>query len=221
MTARAITLKSWQSSSGVQARRRFTCHWQIALAGYFALLSTLVPAQAGNFPPRVSIEQLALERIGQGTAHYAGFIPVCDIALYAEPAQHARQLLDPQAAKRLDIVYRLAIPAGKLVGAAEKTLARQHPQQLLTQWRSHIDALHRSYTDVQPGDRHTLSYLPQQGLELDFNGKQVFTLADEDFAAIYFGIWLGEKPLSEPLRLQLVPGAGTKEQSTETPITPR
>jgi len=209
-----------QDHSRVQPCRFPGCHWRRALFGYFLILLASAPAQADNFPMHVSVEQRSLERTGQGTARYASIIPVYDIALYTEPAQHPRQLLDPRVAKRLDIVYRVAIQGDKLALGAEKILASQHAPQRLAKWRSQIDALHSSYTDVEPGDRHTLSYLPQHGLWLEFNGKPILTLADDEFAAIYFGIWLGEKPLSEPLRLQLTASSGTGEQPVETALTP-
>jgi hypothetical protein len=185
------------------------------LAGLALLLCALTAALAGNFPPLLVLGQETLAQIGQGTARYARIIPVYDAALYATPAVPAAQLLDPAAAKRLEIVYRVAIKAGDLVHAAERILARQHPQEWLARWRPQLDELHAGYRDVQQGDRYTLTYLPAQGLWLEFNGERIITLPDAEFASLYFGIWLGEKPLSEPLREQLVSAAG----STALPAT--
>jgi hypothetical protein len=179
------------------------------LAGLTLLLCAITPALAGNFPPVYQLAQETLTHIGQGTARYARIIPVYDAALYATPAVPAAQLLDPAAAKRLEIVYRVAIKAGDLARAAEQVLARQHPQEWLARWRTQLDELHAGYRDVQRGDRYTLTYLPAQGLWLEFNGERIITVPDAEFAALYFGIWLGEEPLSEPLRQQLVSAAGS------------
>lgn len=215
--ARAKRLKSWRPAQLLKTGRR----WTGILTGCLALLPVLAPlaAQAAGFPPRISLENSMLEQVGRGTLRYAGIIPVCDIALYRDPAAQAVQLLDPRVAKRLDIVYRAPLRADRLVRTAEAILARQHTAQRLARWRAQLDTLHRSYSDVQAGDRYTLTYLPQQGVWVELNGERVHTVTEDAFAEIYFGIWLGEKPLSESLRLQLMPAAAPDARPAETALT--
>lgn len=206
-------MKAWLLTSWLRGWH-LTCRFGgIVAHASFVLPLAIAPAlaAAGNFPPRVTLEQDTLERIGQATAHYARIIPVYDIALYTDSVADTSRLLEPGVAKRLDIVYRVAIKATDLARAAEKTLSRQYPQERLEQWQSRVEALHESYRDVQPGDRYTLSYLPRQGLWLEFNGEEMFALEDGAFATVYFGIWLGDKPLSEPLREALLASADKQD----------
>jgi len=41
-------------------------------------------------------------------------------------------------------------------------------------------------------------------LQLVYNGKSLFTSHDADLAQAYFGIWLGEPPLSAQLKADLL-----------------
>ena len=67
-----------------------------------------------------------------------------------------------------------------------------------------IDALHRAYRDVRPDDRYSLTYLPDVGTELRLNNELLASIPGNDFAEAYFGIWLGNQPLDEGLRDELL-----------------
>jgi hypothetical protein len=60
------------------------------------------------------------------------------------------------------------------------------------------------YEDVVAGDRYALTYRPDLGTELSKNGRHLRTIPGADFAAAYFGIWLGDAPLDDALRDQLL-----------------
>ncbi len=153
-----------------------------------------------------------LVRLGQGTAHYARFIPVYDAALYIDQNAGSADPLDPGVAKRLDIVYRTSIKASDMITAAERILARQHSDATLARWREELDALHAAYQDVNSGDRYALVFLPGNGLWLEFNGKPVTHVAATGFAQLYLGIWLGDPPLSERLKQALINHTGDTER---------
>ena len=56
---------------------------------------------------------------------------------------------------------------------------------------------------MKPGDRYALTYIPGVGTELALNGKPKGVI-EGDFAAAYFAIWLGAKPLDASLKAQLL-----------------
>jgi hypothetical protein len=181
---------------------------QLAAALTVWLLGMAVPgstlyASSTGFAAQLRDADTVLVRLGQGTAHYARFIPVYDAALYIDPDAGSEDLLDPGTAKRLDIVYRTAIKASDMITAAERTLARQHSEDVLARWREHIDVLHAAYRDVQSGDRYALVFQPGDGLWLEFNGEPVIRVAAAEFAQLYLGIWLGDPPLSQRLKQAL------------------
>ena len=171
-----------------------------------------VYASSTAFAAQLRDADINLVRLGQGTAHYARFIPVYDAALYIDQNAGSADPLDPAVAKRLDIVYRTSIKASDMITAAERTLARQHSEEVLARWRQHIDALHAAYRNVDSGDRYALVFLPGDGLWLEFNGEPVTHVAAAGFAQIYLGIWLGEPPLSERLKQALINHTGNTER---------
>lgn len=165
---------------------------------------TSVIASTG-FPERIQLEHHELQRIGSGTARYAGVISVYQAALYA-PASTARgDILDTDVPKRLEIVYSRSIEKAHLIKAAEHALQRQQTPETLDRWRATINELHAAYQDVSAGDRFALVLIPEQGLSLELNGQGLLRIDQPDFARLYFGIWLGETPLSASLRDDLLP----------------
>jgi hypothetical protein len=56
------------------------------------------------------------------------------------------------------------------------------------------------YRTVGKGDRSALSYMPGKGTVLWINGESMITIEGEDFARLYFRIWLGEQPISKLMR---------------------
>jgi len=182
---------------------------RLALALILAacLLCLLAPrplqASSVEFAPRLDQADTTLVRLGQGTAHYARFVPIYDAALYLDAEADPQDVLNPHVAKRLDIVYRVPIKASDMVTAAEQILSRQHSEQVLARWQAQIDALHAAYRDVQRGDRYALVFRPRHGLWLEFNGERVAQIDGADFANLYLAIWLGDPPLSAPLKRAL------------------
>lgn len=69
-----------------------------------------------------------------------------------------------------------------------------------------IDQINAAYKDVKPGDRYFLTYLPGRGTELALNGTPLIVIEGSDFAAAYFGIWLGREPIDDKLKRDLLKG---------------
>lgn len=180
-------------------------HIQLTVIMLFGALTIPVTAAMASFPERINLESHTLQRIGIGTARYAGFISVYEAAFYAPSTITRANVLDVGVPKRLEIVYNRSIERKQLIKAAEHALKRQHDTGTLDRWRDAIDRLHASYRDVSAGDMFVLATAPDQGLLLEFNGLEVARIDEPEFARLYFGIWLGDPPLSASLREALLP----------------
>lgn len=132
---------------------------------------------------------------------------------YLFKVYEARLLLDEQVptsrvledvAKRLEIRYLRAIKAEDLVEIGDHTLQRQIDPQLFGQIKDRVATINRWYTDVQPGDVYTLTYVPGIGSELALNGKPLGLIEGADFAAAYFGIWLDPRTKYRDFRQALL-----------------
>ena len=116
---------------------------------------------------------------------------------------------DPAAAlgdvpKRLEFHYFWDIPGPEFGKAGERILARNIDGATMKALRDRLDRLDRAYRDVKPGDRYALTYLPGKGTELSFNGAPLLVVEGADFAAAYFSIWLGAKPIDDGLKKELL-----------------
>jgi len=106
--------------------------------------------------------------------------------------------------KRLELEYFWSIKGVNFGKAADKILQQNFSAELIATLRERLQRLHALYENIQPGDRYSLTYLPGVGTELALNGTPKGTIEGADFAAAYFAIWLGEKPLDESLKSQLL-----------------
>jgi hypothetical protein len=106
--------------------------------------------------------------------------------------------------RRLEIEYFWAIPAEKFAEATLEGIARNTDRVTFERLRPRIDRLNALYEDVEAGDRYSLTYAPAVGTELARNGRRLGVVEGADFAAALFAIWLGDRPLDESLRRQLL-----------------
>jgi hypothetical protein len=108
--------------------------------------------------------------------------------------------------RRLELQYYLSIDGDDFARAALAILERGLPAEELEALRGRIDAMAALFEDVSAGDRYALTYLPGRGTELALNGEPRGTIPGADFAAAYFGIWLGDDPIDAELRDRLLAG---------------
>ncbi len=109
--------------------------------------------------------------------------------------------------------YHHAVSVADIVKASWKALDEQYTGAARARLKPKIDALQAAMQDVKPGDRYELTWQPatnegaspqQATLQLIYNGKSLFMSHDAELAQAYFGIWLGEPPLSPKLKTALL-----------------
>jgi hypothetical protein len=126
-------------------------------------------------------------------------------ALYLPEGVKAEDVLS-DVPKRLEINYLVSIKGPDFGKGAEPTLKLNQTPAELAKLRSRIDRINAIYRDVKPGDRYALTYLPGRGTELALNGTPLTVIEGADFAAAYFGIWLGRESIDEGLKRDLLKG---------------
>jgi hypothetical protein len=169
-----------------------------------ALTGLFTPAFA-NLPPTPD-----LNLRGQSVGTWA-FFSIYDAQLYLAPDTSAQQVLSAQTPGRLEICYRRAIRKEQLIEAAQHVLDKR---ALSTQAQAQVDALHGAYRDVKKGDCFVMDYAPQSGMTLFFNGQIVHQEPDPQFKQTYWQVWLGEVPLSERVRDELLGLSDSKSSET-------
>lgn len=106
--------------------------------------------------------------------------------------------------KRLEIHYFWSLAAKDIVNASNKLLEQNVSASRLESVRDKIEQMNALYENVKAGDTYTLTYIPGVGTELALNGKKKGTIAGVDFAAAYFSIWFGKRPMDIAMRDELL-----------------
>lgn len=71
-----------------------------------------------------------------------------------------------------------------------------------------VDLFVGYFSDTKEGQEYVLRWVPGTGLETKAAGLNKPPINDKAFAAAVFGIWLGEKPIQDDIKRDLVARAG-------------
>ena len=143
---------------------------------------------------------------GQGVLRFWG-LPVYEARLWVSPGFAAHDYAALPLA--LELTYQRAFTAQAIAQRSIEEMRRVgsfSPEQG-ARWQQALQAI---LPDVQPGDRITGLYQPGSGATFRRGGRTVGTVADPQFARLFFGIWLSPQTSEPTLRAQLL---GATEQA--------
>ena len=181
--------------------KRFIVLALIALCAVLSGTPSLADPRA-QFSPEAAVNGQTLPLRGTGRLVWMRMVTVYDAALYLPGDVVGKDALK-DVPKRLELRYHISIKGPKFGEAAGPYLEKNVPQEELARLKSRIEQLDRLYKDVKEGDRYALTYVPGKGTTLSLNGTPLGTIEGADFAAAYYAIWLGAKPISDTLRDEL------------------
>jgi hypothetical protein len=174
----------------------------------FCLLSAPVHAKTIEnivFADSVTIGGKVVPLRNAALLRYLRFIKAYVAALYLPEGVRAVDVLS-DVPKRLELSYLVAIKGPDFGKGAAPTLERNLTAAELARLQVRIERINAAYRDVKVGDRYSLTYLPGRGTELALNGTPLVTIEGTDFAAAYFGIWLGRASIDDKLKRDLLRG---------------
>ena len=161
--------------------------------------------QGVTFADSIQAGTVTLSLHNAALLRYLKFIKAYVAALYLPEGVKPEEVLN-DVPKRLEISYLVSIKGGDFGKGAAPVLERNQTPAELARLRSRVDRINAAYQDVREGDRYALTYLPGRGTELALNGRPLVIIEGADFAAAYFGIWLGREPLDATLKRDLLKG---------------
>ena len=152
-----------------------------------------------------SIHQTVSEQLqarGSFRYVYGMLFKLYDSTLYTDAPNQVTptKLLSGQHALRLEFTYLRTIKKSVILESAEKMLQRNLSPSELAGITDRVQALNSAYTTVHKGDHSSLSYHKGHGTTLEINGREIITIAGDDFGPLYFRIWLGDRPISTDMR---------------------
>jgi hypothetical protein len=158
-----------------------------------------------RFDDRIRAGEVSLKLRGAALFYYKLFIKVAAAGLYLDDRAAGSNVL-ADVAKRLEMQYFWSVSAKDLVKGTEVLLARNLAPEKIAAIRHSLDSMSALYRDVKAGDRCSLTYVPGAGTTLALNGQTLGTVPGREFAAAYFAIWFGEKPMDASLKKKLLGG---------------
>ena len=159
--------------------------------------------------PLAAVETSApLTPRGQYRFVYKFFFKLYDLSLLAPSAASRAQILNAEVGFELQFKYLRTLEKPLILESAARMLERNLSPGELAQIEARVQELNAAYTTVRDGDRSSLSYHPGRGTTLAINGRDAITLPGQDFAQLYFRIWLGPQPTSKAMKEALLPPEG-------------
>lgn len=171
----------------------------VALSG----LALAVEIKGVRFSDTLVVDQTELRLNGVAVLKWAMLFDVYAGALYL-PGGVPGQAWSNDVAKRLELSYFREIEAKEFAEASDKIL---QDNLLPAEYRAlakRLQTFYGFFRDVKPGDRYSINYIPGKGTELRLNEQPLGQVPGADFAAAYFGIWLGAEPISKEFRDRLL-----------------
>ncbi len=143
-----------------------------------------------------------LELQGYGLLRYRLIIKAYVAAYYQ--SQLDAPLTDPLTSRKLIIEYFHAIKAEDFARVTLEGVQQNTTAEVFTAIEDDLEAFLQSYQAVQPGDRYTLSWHPEQGLSLSLNQTQLINFDNAKLSQALFAIWLGDQPGDRRLKERLL-----------------
>jgi hypothetical protein len=178
----------------------------LVLAATPAGASPSVEVDGVYFDTTVEAMDHRLQLHGTGLLKVMVFIKAYAGALYLPESVPSDRVLQP-VPKQLILEYFHPIKGEDFAKATQKKIADNVSADQVNGLQSRIDDLSALYRDVKPGDRYALTYIPDKGTTLSLNGKSLGSIPGDDFARAVFAIWLGDNPIDQKFRDQLLKGS--------------
>lgn len=181
---------------------------QTAVITSTIVFSTTSKAQSPEpaFPIKIRLPSTKAElvKIGEHRYFHSMFFNIYDIALYAGKSAKIAEVLDAKTIYRLEFRYLRKVDKSIILKSSIKMLARNIAPEDYKRIKTRLNRLNTAYQNVENGDRSSLTYQPGIGTTLNINGSHIITIEGEDFARLYFTIWLGNSPISKSLKRDLI-----------------
>jgi hypothetical protein len=156
-------------------------------------------AQVASVSAETAESPVEWQKRSQATATWM-WLDIYEASLFTTSDFNQAKLLDDSEPLKLQLCYLKSIGKDDLAKGAEAVL----PKRLSPDLTQAVAGLHENYQDVSPGDCYVLEYRPDSGTQLKLNNKLAFATQKKGFKSVYFGIWLGDNPLSADLKEALL-----------------
>ena len=131
-------------------------------------------------------------------------------ALYLPQKQAAAEaIIADEREHRVALHIVRDLSSEKLLNAFNEAIAANHSKEELAALDAQLKQMAQIFNavkEVKPGDVVTLDYLPASGTQISVNGAARGTIAGAAFNRALLRIWLGNKPVQDDLKKEMLGG---------------
>lgn len=174
------------------------------LLAFFAVPAASIGREVAgvSFAETVQIGSSEVPLRGAALLRYRIFFDAYVAAFYAPNKSPGGSPLGAHP-RRLEIEYFWALKAEQFAQATRDGISANVSATELADLSPSIARFNQHYEDIEPGDRYALTYTDGK-TELAKNGRKLGHVEGDAFGAAIFAIWLGDAPLSETLKAELL-----------------
>ena len=160
-----------------------------------------------SFSDQVTVEGRTLVLNGMGVREATILrlhVYVAGLYLEARPSDAAR-IIAAEEAKRLVLYFVRDVGRDNLVAAWNEGFGKSGGPGLAG-LRDRLATLNGWMVDVKRGDTLTFTQIPGKGIGVEVKGQAKGMLDGADFSRAFWGIWLGDQPPNQKLKVGLLGG---------------
>lgn len=137
------------------------------------------------------------------------FFKIYVAALYLEhPATEVAPILTTEGHRRMEMHFLYdKVEKGKLVEAWNEGFAGNVAEAERQALAERISRFNEMFGDVKKGETIVLDYVPGKGTSVSVAGGDNGVVEGRDFSDALLAIWLGDKPVTEQLKKELLGGS--------------
>ena len=153
--------------------------------------------------PVIEVGGKQLNLMGMGLRKKLWF-KVYIASFYLEnPTEDAAQAISSDQVKRVEMHMLRDLERGKITEAVEQGFERNSGPQM-PKLRERLDAFLKAIPDLKQGQSITVTYLPGRGTLIKAGAGEEISLQGKDFADALFSVWLGEHPVDDELKNEML-----------------
>jgi len=174
-----------------------------AILALLAIVSLPVLARAADkeilgvtFPGEITVAGKTLTLNGVAYRKALGFIKVYVGAFYLEkPTRNPQEIIDSEQVKHFHLHYLTEQATAKKLqeGFIELMEKNNSPEQIAAHKAQMLQHAGWMDKDMAPGKTSKTTYIPGQGLTVEYQGETRGTIADPEYVRMYYRYIFGEK----------------------------
>lgn len=159
---------------------------------------------------KVQVEKTTLQLNGAGLRSIF-FIKLYVAALYLENKKTtAESILADRGTKRIELrVVAGETGSERFVHGFRKGIEKNHDEAQLARLKERMEAFEKTFDGVKTatrGDIIAFDWLPGVATRVSLNGKELGRIEGEDFYQAMLSIWIGENPVMDSLKKEMLGG---------------